>query len=70
MAAIDSSGSPSGGQVSTGIVTLKVGELHRDEAELILDRVRAVDAGTLALTAARDQISEGVRRLRTAHASE
>jgi thiol-disulfide isomerase/thioredoxin len=52
------------------IVTLKVGELHRDEAELILDRVRAVDAGTLALPAARDQISEGVRRLRTAHASE
>jgi len=52
------------------IVTLKVGELHRDEAELILDRVRAVDAGTLGLPAAREQISEGVKRLRTAHASE
>jgi len=52
------------------IVTLKVGELHRDEAELILDRVRAVDAGTLTLPVAREQISEGVSRLRTAHASE
>lgn len=52
------------------IVTLKVGELHQDEAELILDRVRAVDAGTLALPAAREQISAGIRRLRTAHAPE
>src|SRR5262249_25523086 len=52
------------------IVTLKVGELHRDEAELILDRVRAVDAGALALPVAREQISEGIGRLRTAHASE
>jgi thiol-disulfide isomerase/thioredoxin len=52
------------------IVTLKVGELHRDEAELILDRVRAVDTGTLALPAAREQISAGISRLRTAHAPE
>ena len=52
------------------IVTLKVGELHRDEAELILDRVRAVDAGRLALPVAREQISEGIGRLRTVHASE
>jgi len=52
------------------IVTLKVGELHRDEAELILERVRAVDTGTLALPAARKQISEGLRQLRTAHAPE
>jgi thiol-disulfide isomerase/thioredoxin len=52
------------------IVTLKVGELHQDEAKLILDRVREVDAGTLPLPAAREQISEGIRRLRTAHAPE
>jgi thiol-disulfide isomerase/thioredoxin len=52
------------------IVTLKVGELHRDEAELILDRVREVDAGQLSLPVAREQISEGVRRLRTAHAAD
>ena len=31
------------------IVALKVGELHQDEADLILDRVLAVDAGTLEL---------------------
>jgi thiol-disulfide isomerase/thioredoxin len=52
------------------VVTLKVGELHRDEAELILDRVREVDTGKLTLPAAREQISDGVRRLRTAHAAE
>jgi thiol-disulfide isomerase/thioredoxin len=51
------------------VVTLKVGELHRDEAELILDRVHDVDAGSLALGAARAQISEGVRRLSTARAA-
>jgi thiol-disulfide isomerase/thioredoxin len=52
------------------VVTLKVGELRRDEAELILDRVHAVDAGTLPLKVAQEQISEGVRRLRMAHATD
>jgi len=51
---------------SGSVVTLRVGELHRDEAELILDRIRDVDAGRLPLAAAREQISEGVKRLRTA----
>jgi thiol-disulfide isomerase/thioredoxin len=45
------------------IVTLKVGELHPDEAQLILDRLRQLDTGTLTLAAAREQISEGIRRL-------
>jgi thiol-disulfide isomerase/thioredoxin len=45
------------------IVTLKIGELHRDEAELILERLREVDAGTLTLSVASEQISAGVRRL-------
>jgi thiol-disulfide isomerase/thioredoxin len=45
------------------IVTLKIGELHRDEAELILDRVRDVDQGRLALPAAREQISAAISRL-------
>jgi thiol-disulfide isomerase/thioredoxin len=45
------------------IVTLKVGELHRDEAELILDRIGQVDAGQLSLKAARDQIGDGIARL-------
>jgi thiol-disulfide isomerase/thioredoxin len=48
------------------IVTLKVGELHRDEAELILERLRQVDAGILSLSAAREQISAGIRRLSVA----
>lgn len=51
------------------IVTLKVGELHRDEADLILDRLGQLDAGTLTLAAAREQISEGVRRLELARAA-
>jgi hypothetical protein len=51
------------------VVTLRVGELHQDEAELILERVRDVDAGKLTLPVAREQISEGVRGLRTARAA-
>jgi peroxiredoxin len=45
------------------IVTLKVGELHRDEADLILDRLQQLDKGRLTLAAAREQISAGVQRL-------
>ena len=48
------------------ILTLKVGELHRDEAELVLERLRQVDAGTLTLSAAREQISAGIQRLNAA----
>jgi thiol-disulfide isomerase/thioredoxin len=46
------------------VVTLKVGELHKDEAELILDRLRDLDAGRLTLAAAEKEISAGVQRLR------
>jgi thiol-disulfide isomerase/thioredoxin len=45
------------------IVTLKVGELHRDEADFILDRMRDVEAGRITLRVAQAQISEGIRRL-------
>ena len=45
------------------IVTLKVGELHREEADLILDRMHDVDAGRLSLSAAREQIAQGTQRL-------
>lgn len=45
------------------VVTLKVGELHKDEAELILDRLRELDAGRLTLAVAQQQISAGVRGL-------
>ena len=50
------------------IVALKVGELHQDEADLILDRIADIDAGRLELSAARDQISEGLKALATRHA--
>jgi thiol-disulfide isomerase/thioredoxin len=45
------------------IVTLKVGELHRDEADFILDRMRDLDQGRLSLATAREQIAAGISRL-------
>jgi thiol-disulfide isomerase/thioredoxin len=39
------------------IVTLKIGELHADEADYILDRVRELDAGKAALPAVQEAIS-------------
>jgi len=48
------------------VVTLKVGELHKDEAELILDRLRELDAGRLTLAVAQKEISAGVQRLQAA----
>ena len=45
------------------IVTLKVGELHPDEAAFILDRIKDVDSGRLALADARRQISAQIAQL-------
>jgi peroxiredoxin len=50
------------------VVTLKVGELHRDEAELILAGMGELEAGRLSLPAAQAQISAGIRQLREARA--
>jgi peroxiredoxin len=50
------------------VVTIKVGELHRDEAELILARLRDVETGRLSLSVAQAQISAGVRQMREARA--
>jgi len=52
------------------IVALKIGELHQDEIDLILDRVVAVDAGKLDLPAAREQISEGLKKIATERAAK
>jgi thiol-disulfide isomerase/thioredoxin len=55
------------------IVTLKVGELHPDEAAFILDRVRDIDTKRLELAAARQQIADKMRTLsieRGKHAAE
>ena len=43
------------------IVTLKIGELHADEAAFILDRVRDVDTHRLELDVARRQIADKMR---------
>jgi thiol-disulfide isomerase/thioredoxin len=45
------------------IITLKVGELHRNEAELILDRIQDLDSGKLTLAAAREQISGAMQQM-------
>jgi peroxiredoxin len=45
------------------IVDVKVGELHPDEAHLILARLLDLDAGRLTLAAAREQISSGLKTL-------
>jgi thiol-disulfide isomerase/thioredoxin len=45
------------------IVTLKVGELHADEADFILDTVRDLDAGRVDLPGARQRIAERLRTL-------
>ena len=47
------------------IVALKIGELHQNELDLILDRVADVDAGRLDLPAARERISEGLKAFAT-----
>lgn len=45
------------------IVTLKIGELHAEEARFILDEVKAVDQGRTELAAARKEIADGVAAL-------
>ncbi len=45
------------------IVTLKVGELHRDEATFILARLADLAAGRLDLGATRGRIDDEIRRL-------
>jgi thiol-disulfide isomerase/thioredoxin len=50
------------------IVTLKVGELHPDEAHLILADLGDLDRGRLTLAGAREQIAAGIQRLAAARA--
>jgi peroxiredoxin len=51
------------------ILTLKIGELHPDEAQLILERLRDLDTGKLTLADARQQLSAGMQRLNAARAA-
>jgi thiol-disulfide isomerase/thioredoxin len=43
------------------VVAVKLGELHQDEADFILDRVQDIDRGTLSLAAAQQQIETRLR---------
>jgi thiol-disulfide isomerase/thioredoxin len=52
------------------IVAVKVGELHADEAQLILGEVLAVDDGKVAVADARAAISSGLRSLAIARAQQ
>ena len=52
------------------IVAVKIGELHADEARLILAEVAAVDAGKRGLADAREAVSDGLRSLAIARAQQ
>jgi thiol-disulfide isomerase/thioredoxin len=45
------------------VVAVKLGELHQNEADFILDRVQDIDSGTLSLPAARQQIEARLKDL-------
>ena len=45
------------------IIAVKVGELHRDEADCILTAMRSVAAGQMSLAAAREGIAQKLRAL-------
>ena len=52
------------------IVAVKVGELHADEARMILAKVGAVDAGKLGLGDARSEVSTELRNLAIVRAQQ
>jgi thiol-disulfide isomerase/thioredoxin len=52
------------------IVTLKIGELHADEARFILDEVKAIDQGRTELAAAKKEIADGVAALAAKRAQQ
>jgi thiol-disulfide isomerase/thioredoxin len=52
------------------IVALKIGELHADEAAFILDHIEKINAGSLPVELAREQIRAELRRLDAARAEK
>ena len=56
--------------VERRIVALKIGELHADEAAYILDHIEKINAGSLPVELAREQIREELRRLDAARAEK
>ena len=45
------------------ILTVKIGELHEDEANFAFDRLRDIDNGTLTREAAQAQIADAFRQM-------
>jgi hypothetical protein len=45
------------------ILTVKVGELHEDEANFAFDRLRDIDNGILTRKAAQDAVAEAFREM-------
>jgi hypothetical protein len=45
------------------ILTIKVGELHEDEANFAFDRVRDVDNGVMTLQAAQAAVNDAFREM-------
>lgn len=52
------------------ILTVKVGELHEDEANFAFDRLLDVDSGKLTREAAQAQVSDAFRRMAAARAQQ
>jgi thiol-disulfide isomerase/thioredoxin len=50
------------------IVYMRVGELHEDQADLILEKLMAVDAGKLDIKVAQEEISAGMKEISTRRA--
>jgi thiol-disulfide isomerase/thioredoxin len=52
------------------VLTLKVGELHRDEADLILDRLTDVSTGRVSAAEARSQLAAALPKLNARRMAE
>jgi thiol-disulfide isomerase/thioredoxin len=50
------------------ILTVKIGELHEDEANFAFDRLRDIDTGALSREAAQAQVAEAFREMATRRA--
>ncbi len=47
------------------ILTIKIGELHEDEANFAFDRLRDIDAGVMTREAAQAAVAEAFRQMAT-----
>ena len=52
------------------ILTIKIGELHEDEANFAFDRLRDIDNGNLTREAAQAAVADAFRKMAAARASE